>query len=744
MPSPSQSDRRLEGAALLLALLAVVAALLLAHARGSWSVVAGDESTYLAMTESLVVDGDLEFTPADRERLETAEDEARKTVILHRAGKQQIFYSKPVIYPMVAAPAYRLFGRPGMNGLNALVLVGALYLFWRTVRKSSDRGGWALTIVTFAASGAVLAQVAWLTSDALQLALALGGATLALRDREPGWGRVAAPIGAGFMLSLLISMRPPNAILVLAVLAAVAVSGRVRRTGLLAAGVAVGFILGYLLGFGHILGANPYRNERATFNAATGYPIGAGHARAGGDQAMAENQRTVEQFVTGRATQRLGLVPDLRPRISAYAGLYFLAGRHTGLLLYFPAALLLFAAAIRGAGRARWALISGAAAASAFYLVWMPENYFGGAAFVGNRYFLPAYGLLLPALRRPPKTGLLIGVWALSGVLFYWAFDSIQQERGRPYSSQSHAYAGVFRLFPYESTALAIETREDRYYSDEFLRFTDRNARSGEHGFHLLAGAPPAEILLATPRPSGISRFLVLADRPEATVIYRDWRGRQRFELTPHPDGARGLVEVVAAPAWRRHRFWFTDEPWRAHSIRLSLETAGEPGGRADLRYLGPYRLAAKFFAYATRDLSLPAHGVAGRREPLGVRLLNRGLRPWESDSDIPIHLRHRIASEAGDTVAVGFTELADRVEPGQEARLEIDLEWPSEPGRYWLYLDLTAGGVAPFQEWLGEMLGVSLRRGCRCRVGPARVVSCRECERAVPPRIRDAFPTSR
>ncbi len=695
VPSPSHSDRRLEGIALLLAILTVVASLLLAHGRDSWRVVAGDESTFLAMAESLSLDGDLRFTVEDRERLEAADSAARKSVILQRAGKQWIFYSKPVLYPLLAAPAYRLFGRAGMTAFNALAVIAALWLFWVSVRRTHERGAWALTIVTFAAAGAVLAQIAWTTSDALQMALAMAGGTLALRNYESRWWRVVGPLGAGLLLGFLISMRLPNALLVLAVVGAVALSGRLRGAVWLGAGAMGGFAIAYLLAFNLVIGANPYRAERATFNVETGYPVGEG------------SERAREQFVAGRATQRLGVVPSVRPRTTAYAGLYFLGGRHTGLLIYLPAALILFGTAL-GGGRARLALLAGAAATAVFYLIWMPENYFGGAAFVGNRYFLPAYGLLLPALRRPPKTGLLIGVWALSGVLFYWAFESIQREQGRPYSSQSHAYAGAFRLFPYESTALAIETREDRYYSDEFLRFTDRNARSGEHGFHLTSGAPPAEILLATPRPSGILRFLALVDRPEATLVYRDWRGQQRVELEPHPEGARGLVEIVAAPAWRRHGFWWTDEPWRAHSIRLSLEAAGEPGGEADLRYLGPYRLASKFFAYEVMDLKLPELALAGSTETLVMTLINRGLRPWRSDADVPIHLSHRIEdeSEGGSAPpAAAFTEISETVDQDQQIELRVELVWPAEVGRYRLLLDLTAGGVEPFAGWVGTPL---------------------------------------
>ncbi len=682
---------RLERTALFLALLSVACLAALAHVRGSWSAIAGDESTFLAMTESLAQDGDLAFTDADRARLEAARDPARKTVILQRAG-DRITYSKPVVYPLLAVPFALVLGRAGMFLFSGLLVAAALWLFWTTVRESPDRGAWALTIATFAATGVLLPQIAWSMGDALQFALALGGATLCLTRRPRLAGSVAPTVG-GLLLGLLVAMRLPNGILAAAVVLALVVGGRARRGALAAAGGVAGLLAALLLNYALIGSVDPYRAERATFNVATGYPAGAGAAEA------------EEQFVEGRASQRLGIWPTLRPRTSAYATLYFLVGRHSGLLVYFPVALVLLAAALPGIRGERLVLLLGAAGLVAFYLIWLPENYFGGASFVGNRYFLPAFALLLPAVAKPPRIGWLIGVWALSMVLFYSAFDSAAGQRGRPFSSQSHVYSGLFRFLPYESTALAIEDREDRYLSDEFLRFVDGNAEVTEHGFHLSAGAPPAEILLATPRPSGVLRFLVWVDAPRAELVYRDWRGEQRFELRSHGETSGGLVEIVAGPAWRRHRFWWTDRPWRAHSVRLGIETPDGTEARAELRHLGPYRLAPKFFAYEAGAVELPAEVEPGSVSTLRVPLTNRGRRPWSSRADVPIHLVRRLrpldVSDSGRE-RLRFTDISGSVGRGESIELEVEQRWPRRPGRYLYELDLAVAGVELFGSWVG------------------------------------------
>ncbi len=696
-------------------LLSVAALLLLAARRGSWAEVAGDESTFLAMTESLVSDGDLEFTNADLARLEATERPARKTLILQRSGAR-VAYSKPVVYPLLAAPLVALLGRPGMAALNGLAIAGALVLVWTILRDRKERGAWALTLATFAGAGALLPQIAWSMGDALQFAFALAGAALCLggpRRVRSVWMAAAG----GALLGPLIAMRPPNAIVVVAVVAAVAASGRVRRALAAAGGAAAALVLVLGLSSALIGAANPYRAERATFNLATGYPAGADAARA------------LEQFDAGRATQRLGLRPAVRPRVSAYSSLYFLAGRHTGLLVYFPLALVLFGAAVPGAGREQWALLAGAAGLAAFYLIWMPDNYFGGASFVGNRYVLPALALLPLAVRRPPRAGWLIGVWVLSAVSFLSALHSVERERGKPFSSQSHAYSGIFRLLPYESTALAIEDREDRYLSDEFLRFVDGNAEVTEHRIYLDSGRQPAEILLATPRPSGVLRFLVWVDTPGAALVFRDWRGAQRFELASHGRYAGGLIEVVAAPAWRRHPFWWTPANWRAHLIRLSIEAPAGIEARADVRHLGPYRLAAKFFAYAADPVELPSTVAAGGTSILRVALVNRGRRPWASEADVPIHLVRRMwpeGSGADGEPAIGFTSIDREVARGERLELEFDQRWPRRPGRYRFELDLAAGGVELFGGWLGASIASGVVEVVAGQAEPDAVVSSR------------------
>ena len=79
------------------------------------------------------------------------------------------------------------------------------------------------------------------------------------------------------------------------------------------------------------------------------------------------------RFATSPATQSAGWLPRLDWTRSAYSALYYLVGRHTGLLVYFPAALALLVAACSRRDGVALALLGGPAAIALFYLLWMPK-----------------------------------------------------------------------------------------------------------------------------------------------------------------------------------------------------------------------------------------------------------------------------------------------------------------------------------------------------------------------------------
>lgn len=697
------SPRLLAGGAL--ALLAT-----LGLARPTATQLRGDEGTYVAMAESLARDLDLGFTALDRERLAAAEP--TRALILQRAD-ERVAYSKPLLYPLLSAPFVPLLGAWAPVAANVAALAGGLALALADLRRRFGRLEASWIFVTFVGAGAAVAWVGWRMSEALQLALALAGSTLAFaglrpvaaapRGRLERWlASPRAPLAGGLLLGLLASLREPNALLAVGAVAAALLVGRRRHALQVLGGAVAAYLAVATLSWAATGALNPYKAPRATFTAETGWPAGADSARA------------LERFSAAEtlATSSLGALPRARPRVTAYATLYFWIGRHSGALIYFPGAVALAAWGLFRRDRVGLAALGGGALLAAFYLLWLPDNYFGGETFFGNRYVLAALPLALAALVSAPPRRLLLGAWLVAALA---GGSALASQRGvvEPVpTSQGHAYAGLFRLLPYESTASNLDGRRDRYWSEDFLRFVDPNARVDAWSFTLSSLAAPAEVLVATSWEGDPLRLLVATDVGSATLVVSDWRGERRFPLAEHAAGpAGGLVAVRPAPAWRVHPFWWAAEPaYRVRAIRLAIETPGPRPAKARVRYLGRYEPPVAGFGREVLSAPLPPYGYAGGGVLVPLRLRNTSSFEWTSDAVLPVQLAFRIEPADGGPglIGEGRTRLPRAVAPGEEVAVTVRVDLPPIPGEYRVTIDLVLEDVA----WFGDRLEAPVATG--------------------------------
>ncbi len=673
----------------------------------------GDEGTYVAMAASLARDFDLGFAAADRT---WAENHAGGPValILQRTG-QGFAYSKPVLYPLLAAPFVGLLGDWGAALANLAVMLLALALARAWLERLGDRTAARNTLLTFIATGIVLPYVAWRMTESLQVALALAGLVLALAGRSAPEAVDSAPAGDGWaqrllaqpwadllggvLLGLLISLREPNALVAGVPVLGALLSRDLRRAARVGAAIAVAYFAALALTWVLTGAVNPYKAARATFNAETGYPVGEGSLLA-----AARFDSTDEL-----ATSSLVLTPLFDGGLSAYATLYFFVGRHTGLAIYLPAALFFAALALRRPHPDGVAALAGVAGLALFYLVWMPANFFGGETFLGNRYILAAYPCLLVALPRLPSRRLLLTIWALSAVVGISALASQIRFGALDPTSQAHANAGLFRLLPYESTATNLDGRRDRYWANDFVRFVDPFAAAGEWSFTIESGRPAAELEIATRFPDAPMHLTVVADTEPVTLVISDWRGARRYPLASFAPGRSGGVVVhAAARPWRRHRFWWSPEAsYGARLVRFSAETVGAKHASLRLRYLGRTAPPTAGFAREVTPVALPAAVAAGSRTVFRIGLRNTGSWTWSSAASLPVQIGARIVPlVAGQGPASEPRFLLPRkIAPGESFETEIVLDWPSVPGRYRVSLDLVVEDLAWFADEVGAPL---------------------------------------
>ena len=542
----------------------------------------GDEGTFVAMTASLAHDGDLIFDAGDLRRLEDRQTGPPPAVILQQT-EQGVTFSKPILYPLIATPLYWLFGETGMLATNALLLSCSLVLAWFYLRRFGSAAHSFWTLATAVCCSVLLPYLGWMMSDLAQAAMVLAGLTLSLegippiaRQEEIRSRALLSPALGGLILGAAVSMRFSTAALAVAPLLVALLYRRFRH--LLVVGVLA--LVGFLLASSatqHFLGtANPYKAVRSSFNANTGFPAGV------------DADAAAERFSTSPATQSASWLPSLDPRRSAYSLFYFFVGRHSGLLAYFPVALALLLHAGRRPNAVALPLLAATGAIVAFYLLWMPENYFGGSTFLGNRYFLVTLPAVLLALRQLPSPRLLVMAWALA--LGFWGSGiySVSLCRDLDSSSQSHAHAGLFRLLPFESTARNVDGVESRYWRGDFLRFVDPFADIDSQGFRLRSGMPAAELLVATSWPGDSLKLAIRSSSSTARLRVTDWQRSDTYPLDGKLEIAPGVLEIDLSPTWRRHGFWWqSDAIYNVRSLRLEIVDPAGTEVTADVHYLG-------------------------------------------------------------------------------------------------------------------------------------------------------------
>lgn len=702
-----------------LVLCTCVAFLGLADLRDSFSRLSGDEPTYLRMTQSLVLDGDLAFEEADLARHSRAgPDQDDLPVILQRSGSRRT-YSKPAIYPVLAAPFFSAFGRAGLLIFNLAALAASMAAAFRLLkRRDSTRSH--LTLVTFLCTSTVLPYTLWLTSDLAQFAFVLGGLSVCIaqlrlraesRYSEIPFDNWWLAVG-GIALGLAAAMRLTNVPLAMAAVAT-AVSYRFyRQAAQILASAALAATLGFALNWVLAGEVSPYAAERATFSSS-----------------VEEDELSVQRrFEADLATVRLRPV---RAGASVYSALYFFVGRHTGLLLYFPTSILLILLCGRCFDRATLVLILGTAAVVAFYLIYLPHNYFGGASCIGNRYFLPVYGALLPAATGLPRVRWLIAPWVVSLVVVVSAYLSVLQSPGLILSSQAHAYAGVFRWFPYESTSEAIEGHVERFWrrpgvargdatyrwSWDYVRFVNPFATVKPTSFVLEAGGVPAEIQIARRNKGGAMKFLVRSESTGLVLRFKDW-GKELSLPIIHGDSGASLVEVEPSIPWRVHPLWFFWElhsRFSLHAFRLSLEAPHGTPAVAEVHYLGDRGVPEDMYAHTSSSPTLDRRVPAGSRTKLPILVRNESATSWTTESVIPITVGYRLLENSSQTLIEGDRmALAGTTRPGEVLLIDLVVQWPEEPGTYYFSADLVAEGV----DWF------SARRGRPLVEGEIEVVS--------------------
>ncbi|NOX29184.1 MAG: hypothetical protein GXP35_03900 [Actinobacteria bacterium] len=374
--------------------------------------IVGDQSSHLLQAISISEGLNLSFDEADIRSFEAVEWGAPRG-LFYQATNDGYAFAKPYGYSLWLAPWLRAFGAVrGAAMANAAILLALLSLGYLILRERFDKL-LSLAVATtfiFGSSAYVFGYV--LHSDLMLATLSatiMWSALRLLREPRLHWG-----ILLGATMGFAISEKPPllAAYFFFAVYAVVQHRNRIR----IAITTAGSFIVALLLSVFPYLyysdfGAwNPYSGAR--FIAPSGdVPFDMTPATS-----IGLSTNTERFFSPSYWTEVLG---DEKREI-AESSIYFLVGRHTGMLPFMPMAFVILAVVL-WRKRDDWNLAAatalfGLTAYAGFYIALFPYNYFGGGQTVGNRYLLQVIPvILIPlVLLNISKTQL----WKMTGIAF--------------------------------------------------------------------------------------------------------------------------------------------------------------------------------------------------------------------------------------------------------------------------------------------------------------------------------------
>ena len=522
-----------------------------------------DGATYHAMAGSLAFDHDLVFGPEDLARVRSVYPDGPQGVFLKRVRgtkDARLVYAKAALYPALAAPFVRVLGVDrGLLLLNAVAFVLALWLGYGELRRgggpAAALGG---TLAVFAL-GVAPVYLLWETPEILNLALVTAGLVAFRRER---------PALAALALGLAVYSKPTHLAAALPLLLAPIVAAgapwasriteAARRALLVAAVAAACFGLGWL-GTGEL---NYQGGERKTFY--DRYPFDPGVSFDSAGVWMTTDH--VGPLVAGRdedeQTDRVAPArapEELRRSFLLNLG-YFWLGRFAGAVPYFPgfaAAVLLFLA-LGPRERDGWLALAGVCAAWLGTVLLIPDNWYGGAGTIGNRYllgFLPLALLLLPRGR-----GLVAAAFAVlvSGALLLPLWTSPVRHSLHP---GDHATAAAFRILPAELTMLSDLSvftdvwRKRRPYTAAgsapyFLWFLDDSTFGQESSFGVegfwLRGGEQGEVVLQAQRTPARLTLRVTAGPKGDIVTVRLGGERRQLVLQPLKSGELVFDSPVA------------------------------------------------------------------------------------------------------------------------------------------------------------------------------------------------------
>lgn len=683
-----------------------------------------DEPAYYLAALSLAQDLDLRCEVEDLGRLfdEYPFLSTFNLILMTDDGWNTVYFGKPYVYSLFAAPFAGIFGANGLVAFNMLLMMAMVWMGTVYLARFNTWGLAALYSCGFFLVGSSFAYVFWLHPEVFNMACIAASLFLILHrfDDLPSTvrrGRVQRLLvgptmraaASGAVLSLAVYNKPMLVALALPSLFVLARDRRWRQLGAWVVAAVVVLIL--VSGLSVLLTGHPSAYLGVERMGVPVFDPQQMPIQPVAPRPAAAAPTTNSWFWLLRIPEVDGaqLLTDLK---------LFLVGRHTGLLPYMPFAvisMLLLLLRARSAGAVRWLTLAAIGSVGLFFLIWIPFNWHGGGGFVGNRYFVNVYPAFLFLVTQIRPAWMTAVAYALGGIfigpILFTPFGAPVPEP----TLQAHVRNPPFRYLPLE---LRFRTKlpgyEGMVMSGAWLfgRKEVLDPKSDELWIH---GATPVEIWMMTPRPLEEPAVFMLRSWAPRNEIRFDFAGT-RVDWAPDPAARDVAVERFAIEPTATPKVVADDgRPVYAYRMQIATTTGFIPNAATNaerkmpfndfyvgvsLAYLGSQSdLERDLFSASWGPCETPESASASSEFAIVTRVRNTSSEIWPARGPTRVNLAYRWLTPSGDAVIPDGrrTSLPRDVAGGESIEIEQTIAAPDEPGSYLLELDLVRERVSWF-----------------------------------------------
>lgn len=378
----------------LLALLILTAALKGRTPDTEW-VPFSDQSAHLMATMSLWHDHDLRYTLEDLERFNAQFPAAQgpRGMFLKQSANGALYFAKPALYALFNAPFYGAFGTAGFIIFNLMAIAIMARLTHHIARKVYGNTLSHLMTAALFLMGPFMAWTMVVHPDLFIALLLYTGGYLALTQNRPLGCWVA-----GLLLGMALAEKPTFAVALPFLLLSLR-GPRFRTYGWVIFGLFAGWLTPTLVNLSQDGNLLAYQGIRF-YVGMSPFPLETG-------------------WIAPK-TEGFGHIFDTSSLLRTMAGNLALAptivfdfffGRQTGMLLYFPVALVFLLTALTRRNINALMICTGLFAYLLLNAFAFPTNGFGGGGSYGSRYLMQALPLLMLALI--PLIDLTSPAWSL-------------------------------------------------------------------------------------------------------------------------------------------------------------------------------------------------------------------------------------------------------------------------------------------------------------------------------------------